>query len=144
MTSHRVEDVVPSNDTPIRRRVTLRPPSHPTTYRGPHGFVTVREFDRHTVIGFRAAFHPPVPGHLDVVESVQPDQQFGVDHRLNEPVALGPAETRIGRGHFGQQPALGIDEPQDLVGPVCGSMRSTRPIDWNVRRASSSRPTPRG
>ena len=36
--------------------------------------------------------------------------------RLNEAVALGPAETRIGRGHFGEQPALGVEEPQDLVG----------------------------
>ena len=30
-TSHRVEEVVPSNDTPINRRVALRPPSQPTT-----------------------------------------------------------------------------------------------------------------
>jgi len=30
-TSQRVEDVVPSNDTPIIRRVMLRPPSQPTT-----------------------------------------------------------------------------------------------------------------
>ena len=30
-TSQRVDDVVPSNDTPISRRVALRPPSQPTT-----------------------------------------------------------------------------------------------------------------
>jgi hypothetical protein len=51
-----------------------------------------------------------------VVESVQPDQQFGVDHRLDEAVALGPTETRIRWRHFGKQLALGIEEPQDLIG----------------------------
>ena len=55
------------------------------------------------------------PPNLDVVEAVQPAEQFGVDHRLDEAVALGPAETRVGRCHFGEQPALGVEEPQDLV-----------------------------
>ena len=31
MTTQRVGDVVPSKDTPISRRVALRPPSQPTT-----------------------------------------------------------------------------------------------------------------
>jgi hypothetical protein len=69
---------------------------------GVHGLMPVGELDRHTVIGFRAVFHPPVPRHLDVAESVNPDQQFGVHHRLDESVALGPTETRIGWRHFGK------------------------------------------
>ena len=31
ITSHRVDEVVPSNETPIKRRAALRPPSQPTT-----------------------------------------------------------------------------------------------------------------
>ncbi len=50
------------------------------------------------------------------VESLQAAQQLGIDQRLDEAVALGPAETCIGRRHFGKDPALGVDEAQDLVG----------------------------
>ena len=56
------------------------------------------------------------PADLDVVETVQPAEQFSIDERLHEAVALGPAETRVGRGHFGEHPTLGVDESQDLVG----------------------------
>ena len=51
-----------------------------------------------------------------MLEALQTTQQLGVDQRLDEAVALGPAETRVGRRHFGEYPALGVDESQDLVG----------------------------
>ena len=50
-----------------------------------------------------------------MVEAFQAAEQLGIDHRLDETVALGPAESRIRRGHFGEQPALAVEEPQDLV-----------------------------
>ena len=56
------------------------------------------------------------PANLDVVEAVQAAQQFGIDERLHEAVALRPTETRIRRRHFGEHPPLGVDETQDLVG----------------------------
>ena len=65
---------------------------------------------------FRAGLHAVSPPHLDMIEAVQAAKQFGVDHRLNEAVALGPAETGVGRRHFGEQSALGVEEPQNLVG----------------------------
>ena len=49
-------------------------------------------------------------------ESVQTAQQFGVDERLHEAIALRPAETRVGRRHFGEHSTLGVDETQNLVG----------------------------
>ena len=58
----------------------------------------------------------PAPLHVDVLEALQSTKQFGVDQRLDEPVALGPAETRVGRSHFGKYPALGVDKSQNLVG----------------------------
>ena len=51
-----------------------------------------------------------------MLEALQTTKQFGVDQRLNEPVALGPAETRVRRGHFGKYPTLGVDKSQNLVG----------------------------
>jgi len=57
-----------------------------------------------------------VPPNLDVGESVQAAQQLGVNEWLHESVALRPAETRVGWGHFGEHSVLGVDETQDLVG----------------------------
>ncbi len=74
------------------------------------------EFDVHPVGVFPAARHRAAPAHLHVREPVQSGQQFGVDERLHESVSLRPAETRVGRGHFGEHPAFGVHEPQDLVG----------------------------
>ncbi len=48
-------------------------------------------------------------------ESFQTAQQFGVDQRLDEAVALRPAETRVRGRHFGENPALGVEEPQNLI-----------------------------
>jgi hypothetical protein len=50
-----------------------------------------------------------------MVETVKPTVQFGVDHRLDESVALGPAETRVRRRHFGEQTSFCVEEAQDLV-----------------------------
>ena len=104
----------------------------------PHSTVTASAACAHEVIG-------SVPPHLDVLESVQSAQQFGVDERLHEAIALRPAETRVGRGHFGKHATLGVDEAQNLVGHrVRQYLGRPSPIDWNVRNASSSSPTPRG
>ncbi len=51
-----------------------------------------------------------------MLESAQTSEQFSIYERLHESVALGPAETRVGRGHFGEHSALGVDETQNLVG----------------------------
>ena len=45
----------------------------------------------------------------------KPPQQFGVHQWLDEAVALGPAETRVRWRHFGKHPALGVEEPQNLI-----------------------------
>ena len=50
-----------------------------------------------------------------MIESIQATAQFGIDHGLDEAVSLGPAESGIGRGHLDEQPALGIEEAQDLI-----------------------------
>ena len=117
-TSHRVE----------RRRPVEGDAHHPSGHaaaavaaddvtRSHAGGVTVTaELDGHCIGGFFAGRHRTVPPHLDVFESVQTSEQFGVDERLHEAVALRPAETCIGRGHFGKHPALGVDETQNLVG----------------------------
>src|SRR5581483_160399 len=58
---------------------------------------------------------PAAPPHLDVLETVQAPQQFGIDQRLDEAVSLRPPELRVRRSHLGEQPAFGVEEPQDLV-----------------------------
>jgi hypothetical protein len=51
-----------------------------------------------------------------VLEPLQSAKQLGVDQRLDEAIAFGPPETCVWRGHFGEYPALRVDESQDLVG----------------------------
>ena len=80
-----------------------------------HRLLSVRELDRDAVVGLDAVLHPVPPPHVDVVEAVEAAVQFGVDHRLDESVALGPAETCVGRRHLGEQPPLAVEEPQNLV-----------------------------
>ena len=96
----------------------LRPAVAADDVTRPHtgGVAFAAQLDGHRVGGLRARGHRAVPPHLDVLESLQTAQQFGVDQRLHEAIALGPAETRIGRGHFGKYPALGVEETQNLVG----------------------------
>jgi hypothetical protein len=80
-----------------------------------NGMLPIPEVDSDAVRGFDAVLHPMPEPDFDVVEALEPAEQFGVDHRLNEPVALGPAESGVGRRHFGEQSTLGVEEPQDLV-----------------------------
>ena len=63
-----------------------------------------------------AGLHPMAPPHFDVVESVQAGKQFGVDHGLDEAIALGPSEAGVRGCHLGEQPSPRVEEPQDLVG----------------------------
>ncbi len=83
---------------------------------GADGFASVGELDRDTSRGFGAVLHRMAPPHFDVVESLKSDKQFGIDHRLDEAVALRPPEARIGGCHLGEQFPLRVEEPQDLVG----------------------------
>src|SRR5688572_32579542 len=76
----------------------------------PHRWQTALEADRDTVGRLGALQHPVAEPDLDAVESVQPAEQFGVDHRLHEPVAFGPAESRVGRGHLDEQVPLRVEE----------------------------------
>src|SRR6201988_319492 len=60
------------------------------------------------------------PPHVDVLNPAKAPEQVGIDQRLHEAVAFGPAETRVRRCHFGKHPALGVDESQNLVGHRMG------------------------
>ena len=117
MTTQRVDDVVPSNGTPIRWRVALRPPSQPTR-SAPAPLAAPSVQHRGDTVGVLGAYSVIwVPQRTcTCVESVQPAKQFGVDQGLHEAVALGPAEPRVGRRHLDEQPPVGVEEPQDLVG----------------------------
>ena len=87
----------------------------PHDIAGAHGVLAIRELDGDAVGCFDAGLHPVAEPDLDVLEPLQAAEQFGVDHRLDEAVALGPPESGVGRRHLGEQAALGIEEPQDLV-----------------------------
>ncbi len=85
---------------------------------GPDAFASALavEFDSDRAGRLDVGRHRPSPLNFDVLESVQAAQQFGIDQRLDEAVAFRPAETCVGRRHFGEYPALGVDESQNLVG----------------------------
>src|SRR5690606_15747395 len=73
------------------------------------------EVDLDVLAGVAAGGHGRAPAHLDAVEPVERVEQLGVDQRLHEAVALGPAERGVGGGDLGQQAAVGVDEAHDLV-----------------------------
>ena len=88
--------------------------AHDVTGRNRVGLT--RHGDAHSVGGLLARLHCATPGDLDALEAVEAAQQLGVDHRLDEPVALRPAESRVGRRHLGQQPPVAVVETQNLIG----------------------------
>ena len=61
-----------------------------------------------------------------------------------KPLRLGQPNRASGGAISASSRRLASKKRRIWLGTVCGSTRSTRPIDWKVRSASSSSPTPRG
>ncbi|CNH48257.1 Uncharacterised protein [Mycobacterium tuberculosis] len=145
-TSHRVDDVVPSNETPIIRRVMLRPPSQPTTYRArmldvlpslPHSTITPVASGTHELIG---RFHcTSTCSNLS-----SPRSNSASTSGCTNPLRLGQPKRASGGAISASTRRLASKKRRIWLGTVCGRICSTRPIDWNVRNDSSSSPTPRG